>query len=132
MNTKGRNSMKVVKALAATFLAAGLLTSAVPATASAAAYEHYVGCGVTEKTRPSHSCPKKSKMAAFFKSVNADAVYTVCAKFPSGKNICARSQQAEQGVLKVNEFTSKEPGKLRVTWFVKGRSVGSFALQITS
>lgn len=123
--------MKAIKALAATFLAAGLLTSAAPATAGAAAFEHYVACGLSAKARPSHSCPKKGKMAAFFKSANADVLYTVCVKFPSGKSLCARSQEAEQGVLQVNEFFSKELGKLRVTWFVQGKSVGSFLIQVT-
>ncbi len=123
--------MKAVKALAATFFAAGLLTSAAPATAGAAAYEHYVGCGLSAKARPSHSCPKKSKMGAFFTSLNADVVYSVCVKFPSGKNLCAKSQEAEQGVPAVNEFISKELGKLRVAWFVKGKPVGSFVIQVT-
>jgi hypothetical protein len=129
---EGKNSMKAVKALAATFMAAGLLTTAAPATASAAAYEHYVACGLSKGARPSHSCRQNGKMGAFFKSLNADVIYSVCVKFPSGKNLCAKSQEAEQGVPAVNEFISKEPGKLRVTWFVKGKSVGTFVLQVTS
>jgi hypothetical protein len=124
--------MKAVKALAATFLAAGLLITAAPATASAAAYKHYIACGLAEDARPSHSCRQNGKMGAFFKSLNADVIYSVCVKFPSGRNICARSQEAEQGVLAINEFISKEPGKLRATWFVKGKSVGSFVTQITN
>src|SRR5262245_59467893 len=117
--------MKAVKALAATFLVTGLLASALPATAGAAAYQHYVGCGISRKADPARVCPKGSKKGAFFKSLNGDVVYSVCVKFPSGKNLCAHAQKAEQGTLYVNKITSTIPGKHRVTWFVQGKKVGS-------
>ena len=91
--------MKGLKALAAAFLASGLLVSMVPASASAAAYKHYVGCGLSRNATPSHVCPKGSKKGAFFKSLKADVNYSVCVKFPSGKNLCAQAQEAEQGTL---------------------------------
>jgi hypothetical protein len=122
--------MKGLKALAAAFLVSGLLIGAVPAGASAAAYKHYVGCGISRNATPSHVCPKGSKKGAFFKSLKADVNYSVCVKFPSGKNLCAQAQEAEQGTLYVNKITSTIPGKHRVTWFVEGKRVGSFVFRV--
>jgi hypothetical protein len=122
--------MKGLKTLAALLLASGLLATAVPATAGAAAYKHYVGCGLSRKAKPAHACPKKSKKGAFFKSLNGNVTYTVCVKFPSGKNLCAQAQEAEQGTLYVNKITSTIPGKHVVSWFVKGKKVGSWAFTV--
>jgi hypothetical protein len=124
--------MKGLKALSAALVITGLLVSAVPATASAAAYKHYVGCGISRNATPSHVCPKKSKKGAFFKSLNGDVNYSVCVKFPSGKNLCAQEQKATQGTLYVNKVTSTIPGKHRVTWFVEGNKVGSFVFKVKS
>ncbi len=118
--------MKGLKALAATVFGVALLASAAPATAGAAAYEHYVGCGVSEHTAEAHTCPRKSKKGAFFESLNGDVSYTVCVKFPTGKDLCAQKQEAIKGTLYVNKITSNIPGKHRVTWFVNGKRVGSF------
>jgi len=123
--------MKGLKTLAALMLVSGLLATAVPATAGAAAYKHYVGCGVSRNAKPAHSCPKKAKKGAFFKSLNGTVTYTVCVKFPSGKNLCAQAQEAEQGTLYVNKITSTIPGKHVVSWFVKGKKVGSWAFKVT-
>ena len=89
--------MKGLKALAAVLVVTGLLASAAPATAGAAAYKHYVGCGISRNAKPAHVCPKKSKKGAFFKSLKGDVNYSVCVKFPSGKNLCAPSPGSEPG-----------------------------------
>jgi hypothetical protein len=123
--------MKGFKALAAVLVATGLLASAVPASADAAAYKHYVGCGISRNATPSHVCPKGSKKGAFFKSLKGDVNYSVCVKFPTGKNICAKAQPATQGTLYVNKITSNIPGKHRVTWFVEGKRIGSYAFVIS-
>ncbi|HEY3434956.1 MAG TPA: hypothetical protein VGK41_04825 [Solirubrobacterales bacterium] len=122
--------MKGLKALAAVMLVSGLLMAAVPATASAAAYKHYVGCGVSQNAKPAHVCPKKAKKGAFFKSLKADVAYSVCVKFPSGKNLCAQAQEAEQNTLYVNKITSTIPGKHVVSWFVQGKKVGSWWFKV--
>jgi len=122
--------MKGLKALSAVLVIAGLLVSVVPATAGAAAYKHYVGCGISRNATPSHVCPKKSKKGAFFKSLNGDVNYSVCVKFPSGKNLCAQAQKAKKGTLYVNKVTSTIPGRHQVTWFVEGRKVGSFVFRV--
>lgn len=130
--------MKAVKALAVLVVATGLLASAAAAPArppaatagASPAYKHYVGCGVSQNAKPSHVCPKKSKKGAFFKSLKADVSYSVCVKFPSGKNLCAQKQEATKGTLYVNKVTSTIPGKHRVTWFVGGKKVGSFVFRV--
>jgi hypothetical protein len=123
--------MKALKTLTAVMLVSGLLAAAVPAGASAAAYKHYVGCGVSKNAKPAHACPKKAKKGAFFKSLKGDVAYTVCVKFPSGKNLCAQSQEAEQGTLYVNKITSTIVGRHVVSWYVKGQKVGSWAFKVT-
>lgn len=124
--------MKGLKALVALLAATGLLAAAVPATAGAAAYRHYVGCGISRNAKPAHVCPKGAKKGAFFKSTKADVMYTVCVKFPSGKNLCAQAQEAVKGTLYVNKITSTIPGRHVVSWFVKGKKVGSFAFRVKS
>jgi hypothetical protein len=119
------------KTLATVLLGTALLASAAPVSGATPAYVHYVACGVSEKATPSHSCPKKSKKGAFFKSLDGNASYSVCVRFPTGKNICAKAQEAEQGTLYVNKITTNIPGKHRVTWFVAGKRVGSFAFRVT-
>jgi hypothetical protein len=123
--------MKAIKALAAVLVASGLLASAVPATAGAAAYKHFVACGITQNAKPAHVCPKGSKKGAFFKSTQASVSYSVCIKFPDGKNRCAQAQEAEEGTLYVNTLTSTIPGKHVASWYVKGKKVGSFAFRVT-
>lgn len=122
--------MKGMKRLTAMALGIALLASVAPASAGAAAYRHYVACGISEKAKSSHSCPAKSKKGAFFKSTKADVFYKVCVKFPTGKHICATKQEATMGTLYVNEITSNIPGKHKITWFVAGKRVGVFILEI--
>lgn len=124
--------MKGLKALAAVLMATGMLAVAMPASAGAAAYKHYVGCGISRNAKPKHVCPRKAKKGAFFKSLKAEVTYTVCVRFPSGKSLCAHAQKAKKGTLYVNKITSTIPGKHRVTWFVKGKKVGSFVFRVKS
>ncbi|MDX6627005.1 MAG: hypothetical protein QOE56_1994 [Solirubrobacterales bacterium] len=124
--------MKGLKALVAVLVASGLLAATVPASAGAAAFKHYVACGISRNATPAHVCPKGSKKGAFFKSTQGDVAYTVCVKFPSGKNLCAQAQEAIQGTLYVNKITSTIPGRHVVSWFVKGKKVGSFVFRVKS
>lgn len=122
--------MKGIRALALAFAAVGLLASAVPASADAKAYKKYVACGISQKAAPKHKCPKRSKKGAFFKSFNRDVIYTVCVRFPNRKNLCAKEQAAERGTLYVNEITSTQPGRHKVTWWVKGKKVGTYYFRV--
>jgi hypothetical protein len=123
--------MKGIKALAAVLIVTGLLASALTASAGASPFRHYVACGISQTAKPAHSCPKRAKKGAFFKSTQADVVYAVCVKFPSGKNLCAHAQKAEQGTLYVNKITSTIVGVHVVSWYVKGKKVGANAFRVT-
>lgn len=118
--------MKGLKTLLVAGLGLALLATAAPASAEAAAYRHYVACGLSQKAKPSHLCQKPRKKGAFFRSNNGDVFYTVCVKFPTKKNLCAPKQEAVRGTLYVNRITTNIPGKHRVTWFVQGKQVGAF------
>lgn len=122
--------MKQTKTLTALVVALALLASAVPASAGAAAYRHYVACGLSQNAKPAHLCQKGRKKGAFFRSNRADVFYTVCVKFPTKKNLCAPKQEAKQGVLYVNKITTNIPGKHRVSWFVAGKRVGSVVFTV--
>jgi hypothetical protein len=122
--------MKRLKTLSAVLAGAALLVSAVPASADARAYKHYVGCGLSQKAKQKHKCPKRSKKGAFFKSLKRDVFYTVCVRFPTKKSLCAPRQEAVQGTLYVNKITSNIPGKHKVAWFVEGKRVGVFFFRI--
>jgi len=123
--------MRGVRRLALALLVMAALAIAAPASAGAVAYKHYVGCGISQNAKPAHKCPKKSKKGAFFKSLNGDVNYSICVKFPTGKNICAKAQPAKQGTLYVNKITSNIPGTHKVTWFVEGKRVGAFLFKVT-
>jgi hypothetical protein len=127
---EGKRSMKATKTLIVSIVALALLASVVPASAGAAAYRHYVACGLSQNAKPAHLCQKGRKKGAFFRSNRADVFYTVCVKFPTKKNLCAPKQEAKQGVLYVNKITSNIPGKHRVSWFVAGKRVGSFVFTV--
>ncbi len=123
--------MKALKAFAVVLAASGLLAVAVPATAGAAAYKHYVGCGRDiEHAKQAHVCAKTEAKGAYFKSFSGNVIYSICVKFPSGKNLCAQAQEAKEGILYVNKITSTIPGRHVVSWFVKGKKVGSFAFRV--
>ena len=122
--------MKGLKTLIATVATVTALLAMAPGSASAAAYSHYVACGVSQNAKRAHVCQKARKKGAFFRSNNATVFYTVCVKFPTKKNLCAEKQEAVQGTLYVNKITSNIPGKHVVSWFVQGKKVGSFAFNV--
>jgi hypothetical protein len=124
--------MKGLKTLTAVLLGVALLATAGPASAKAAAYKHYVACGSSQNAKPSHSCPANSKKGAFFKSVKADVFYTVCVRFPEGKNLCAPHQPATKGTLYVNNITSNVVGKHRVSWFVANKRIATFVFNVVA
>jgi hypothetical protein len=98
---------------------------------SGPAYKHYIACGLSRKAKPSTVCPVNSKKGAFFKSLKADVKYTVCVKFPKKEHLCTeKPQEAEQGTLYVNKITSTTVGRHEVTWFVKGKKVGTSVFRV--
>ena len=124
--------MKGLKALAAVLLASGAAGGRGARHGGRGGLQALRRPAASRRTRnPRTSARRRRKKGAFFKSLNGDVVYTVCVKFPSGKNLCAQAQEAEQGTLYVNKITSTIPGKHVVSWFVKGKKVGSFAFTVT-
>jgi hypothetical protein len=130
----------MLSALALVALATGLLIGVSsssaeapvkPAPTSGPAYKHYIACGLSRKATPATVCPVGSKKGAFFKSLKADVKYTVCVKFPKKEHLCTENpQEAEQGTLYVNKITSTTPGRHEVTWFVKGKKVGTSVFRV--
>lgn len=135
--------MKGPKIFAAALVCGALAAGAAPAGAApgssgqapggggGAAYKHYVACGITPKAAPSHRCPAGAKKGAFFRSNKADVAYSICVDFPRGKSLCAQAQPARKGTLYVNRITSTIPGIHVVSWYVKGKKIGSFAFRVT-
>ncbi len=73
----------------------------------------------------------KSKKGAFFKSTQGEVKYTVCVKFPKKEHLCTEKPQvAEEGTLYVNKITSTSVGKHEVTWYVKGKKVGTTVFRV--
>jgi hypothetical protein len=122
--------MKGPKTLIATLLAGFALLAVQPASAGAAAYSHYVACGLSQHAKRSHFCKPNRKKGAFFRSNKGTVFYTVCVRFPTKKSLCADREEATQGILYVNEITSNIPGKHVVSWFVEGKRVGSFRFRV--
>jgi hypothetical protein len=123
----------MLSALALAALVTGLLigVSASAAVTPTPAFKHYIACGLSRKAKPAHVCPVGSKKGAFFKSLKADVQYTVCVKFPKAEHLCTeKPQEAEQGTLYVNKITSTSVGRHQVTWFVKGKKVGTSVFRV--
>ncbi len=126
----------MLSALALAALVTGLLigvssSSAKPATADRPAYKHYIACGLTQHSKPAHACALTEKIGAFFKSFKADVKYRACLRSPRGRISCnVAPQEAEQGTLYVNKVTPKGVGRFRVTWFVKGKKVGTSVFRV--
>jgi hypothetical protein len=107
-------------------LAVGLVAAA---SASAAEYETYVGCGSTASSPPSHTCTLGDSPGAFFEA-DEDTEYEVCVEFPDFEFLCAEEQSAEAGVLYVNEMTTEELGEHFVAWYVEGIEVGNWVFDV--
>ncbi len=99
-------------------------------------YQTYVACGLTAAAKPAHSCANGAKKAAFFRSKEADVFFKICVKFPPtsghprGTRLCAQKQFAKAGALNMNRIFSHVPGSHKVTWYVKGKLVGTRYLRV--
>lgn len=89
----------------------------------------YLACGLSSKARPVQSCTRHQKKGAFFRASQA-VTYTVCVRYPTGRQPCARNRSAEAGVTYVNAITSNVIGSDQVTWRVAGRTVATRYLRI--
>jgi Excalibur calcium-binding domain len=95
----------------------------------AATFRTYLACSVSVRAASASSCARRQKKGAFFRASQA-VRYSVCVRYPTGREICARNQQAEAGVTYVNKITSGTPGSHRVRWRVDGRIVATRYLRV--
>ncbi len=93
-------------------------------------YQMYVACGLSSNAKPAHSCANGARKAAFFRSKTADVFYKICVRFPDGTRLCAHKQFAAAGALNVNRIYSHVAGSHKVTWYVKGKLVGTRYLRV--
>ncbi len=105
-----------------------LLTSPAPAP-PVPTFRTYLACSVSARAAPASSCARRQKKGAFFRASQA-VRYSLCVRYPTGKEICARNQQAEAGVTYVNKITSGVLGSHRVRWRVGGRIVATRYLSV--
>jgi hypothetical protein len=117
--------MRRVLLLVVVLTAAIVPTTAGPAVAGNR-YRAYVACGLGSHAEPSHVCDRQGRKAAFFLSKDADVTYRVCVKYPEGQRLCASHQDAPEDELQVNEITSNQRGRHKVTWYVDGGIVATW------
>jgi hypothetical protein len=101
-----------------------------PAKGKAPAFQHFVACDTGHAPRATHHCPLHGPEGAYFRARRGDVHYTVCLRFPGGRTLCAKHQEAERGTLYVNAVRSTQVGLHRVTWFVEGKRVGRYFFRI--
>jgi hypothetical protein len=105
------------------------LALAIPAAASAAEYETYVGCGASGSTPPAGTCLLGDTVGAFFEA-DEETEYEVCVEFPDGVEECAEEQEAEAEALYVNELVPDEIGTYFFSWYVGVTEVGTATLRL--
>jgi hypothetical protein len=111
-------------------LVAGMILSAIPASAAAASYNTFAGCDdLAENPVPSHVCRLGDFPAAYFEA-DTDTEYEVCVEFPAGDFLCAEEQEAEAGVLMLNSLTTDETGDHFISWWVGDEEVVSWTLRM--
>jgi hypothetical protein len=111
-------------------LLAAALALSIPAAASAAEYETFVGCEISLSATPSESCQIGDSPGAYFES-DEETEFDVCVEFPDGEVLCAEEQEAEANVLYVNEITTEIPGDHFVIWFVGPTVVGEWEFSMS-
>jgi hypothetical protein len=100
-----------------------------PAAASAAEYDAFVGCEVSDAPTPSHECKVGDDLGAYFEA-DEGTEYDTCLEFPSGGIECEEEQLAEANTLYVNPIELDTPGKYEVCWLVGGEEVEAWAFEL--
>lgn len=126
--------MRLRAGLAALALAI-VVCSIVPAsgqTSDRPVFRKYVACAKVKEAKPARNCSRASEKGAFFRSNLRPVHYTVCVVFPTRRVLCAKRQRATKGELYVNEIKTRMRGVHRVTWFVRGKRVGTVRFRVTA
>jgi hypothetical protein len=103
----------------------------IPASASAAEYDTFVGCDDSAANPvPANVCEFDDFPAAYFES-DEDTEYLPCLEFPNADFICLNEErQAEAGVLDAVSLPTEEPGTYFAVWFVGEEVVGEWEFHI--
>lgn len=97
--------------------------------AAAPTYKAYVACSRGRYASPASRCRRGARVGAFLRS-SQPVTYSVCVRFPSGRELCAEEQEAEAGVLYVNAVATNAVGRHKVVWYLAdGRIVRFFRLE---
>ena len=122
----------MLSALALAALVTGLLVGVSPSPRRAARPTSTTSpAGSRAKRNPPTSARSTARRAPSSKACKADVKYTVCVKFPKKEHLCTeKPQEAEKGTLYVNKITSTSVGRHQVTWFVKGKKVGTTVFRV--
>lgn len=128
--TKGLTTLAVALTGAALLMPAALAASKHPA------YTTFVACGYKTARpgtiKPTHFCPAGEVIGAFFRrnvgKPGSLIHYKVCVRFGPGAVLCKAHQPARKlgRRLYVNRIINPGPGRHRVTWFVRGKRVGTW------
>jgi hypothetical protein len=115
---------------------AGPLAFAPPASPQTPAYTTFVACGYERSKpatiKPTHFCRRGEVIGAFFRRNVGEPRslihYKVCLHFSTGGTLCKGRQPARKlgRRLYVNRIINPGPGRHRVTWFVRGKRVGTW------
>ena len=80
----------------------------------------YTACGLNRRAPKSNRCTLGHPFGTFFKA-SQNTRYTVCVRFPTSQQQCARKQFAEAGTLYVNEVKRVDiVGRYEIKWIVEG------------
>ncbi len=110
-------------------VAIAAVAASIPASASAAEYETFVGCDyLAANPAPATACAFDDIPGAFFEA-DEDTTYDVCIEAPNGDVFCLKEERdAKAGVRDVVALPAEEPGAYFVVWFVGVEQVGSWEL----
>lgn len=103
----------------------------VPAAASAAEYDTFVGCDeLAANPVPANVCEFDDFPAAYFES-DENTEYLPCLEFPDADFLCLNEeQQAQAGILDAVSLPTEEPGTYFAVWFVGEEVVGEWEFRI--
>lgn len=125
-----------LRAMLVAAAAGALLAGVAPAAGRTEAYTTFVACGYQRdkpaSIKPTHFCPPGKVVGAFFRrnfgQPNSLVYYKVCVNFARGGTQCEGRQPARKlgRRLYLNPILDSGPGRHKVTWFVKGKRVGTW------
>jgi hypothetical protein len=134
--TRRIGAIQALATLAVALTGAVFLIGGALAAPKHPAYTTFVSCGYKSARpgtiKPTHFCPAGEVIGAFFRrnvgQPGSLVYYKVCVRFGAGSNLCKGHQPARKlgRRLYVNRIINPGPGRHKVTWFVRGKRVGTW------